>query len=270
MKILVTGGAGFIGSAVIRLAIARGHNVVNVDALTYAACLENVAPVAGDPGYAFEHVDIRDRAALDRIFAEHRPDVVMHLAAESHVDRSIDGPASFMETNILGQETINRRVVGDVKVGSGSSRSRRVGKLLIKGHGSRAPHFIEALEPQVVREGDACVFSAVVEGTPPPRVDWYWDLAAARVHAPHNPEGKSLIQESNKISKRYDALTGVCALMIRELTSQDLTNVVCVATNEAGKATSTANLVVVREYRWRTRCIVMFLCFSQASIDGAA
>lgn len=102
MKILVTGGAGFIGSAVIRLAIGRGHSVVNVDALTYAACLENVAPVAGDPGYAFEHADIRDRAALDRIFAEYQPDVVMHLAAESHVDRSIDGPGAFMETNILG------------------------------------------------------------------------------------------------------------------------------------------------------------------------
>lgn len=102
MKILVTGGAGFIGSAVIRLAIGRGHSVVNVDALTYAACLENVAPVAGDPGYAFEQADIRDRAALDRIFAEHQPDMVMHLAAESHVDRSIDGPGTFMETNILG------------------------------------------------------------------------------------------------------------------------------------------------------------------------
>lgn len=102
MKILVTGGAGFIGSAVVRLAIARGHGVINLDALTYAACLENLASVAGSPLYAFEHADIRDRAALDRIFAEHRPDVVMHLAAESHVDRSIDGPGTFMETNILG------------------------------------------------------------------------------------------------------------------------------------------------------------------------
>lgn len=102
MKILVTGGAGFIGSAVVRLAIGRGHDVVNVDALTYAACLENVAPVSQDPAYAFEHADIRDRDALNRIFAEHRPDIVMHLAAESHVDRSIDGPGEFMETNILG------------------------------------------------------------------------------------------------------------------------------------------------------------------------
>lgn len=102
MKILVTGGAGFIGSAVVRLAISRGHSVVNVDALTYAACLENVASVSGSPLHAFEHADIRDRAALDRIFARHRPHAVMHLAAESHVDRSIDGPRTFIETNIIG------------------------------------------------------------------------------------------------------------------------------------------------------------------------
>ena len=102
MKLLVTGGAGFIGSAVVRLAVARGHQVVNLDALTYAACLDNVAPVSGSPDYAFEHVDIRDRAALARVFAEHKPDAVMHLAAESHVDRSIDGPGDFIETNITG------------------------------------------------------------------------------------------------------------------------------------------------------------------------
>ncbi len=102
MKILVTGGAGFIGSAVVRRAVAAGHSVVNLDALTYAACLDNVASVADDPNYVFEHADIRDRAALDRIFADHAPDVVMHLAAESHVDRSIDGPATFIETNLLG------------------------------------------------------------------------------------------------------------------------------------------------------------------------
>ncbi|UWQ48158.1 dTDP-glucose 4,6-dehydratase [Leisingera aquaemixtae] len=102
MKLLVTGGAGFIGSAVVRLAIARGHQVVNLDALTYAACLDNVASVAESPGYAFEQADIRDRAALDTVFARHRPDAVMHLAAESHVDRSIDGPGDFIETNITG------------------------------------------------------------------------------------------------------------------------------------------------------------------------
>ncbi|WP_095588121.1 dTDP-glucose 4,6-dehydratase [Actibacterium ureilyticum] len=102
MKILVTGGAGFIGSAVVRLAVTRGRQVVNVDALTYAACLDNVAPVSGSPDYAFEHADIRDRGALDRIFATHKPDLVMHLAAESHVDRSIDGPGAFIETNVTG------------------------------------------------------------------------------------------------------------------------------------------------------------------------
>lgn len=102
MKILVTGGAGFIGSAVVRLAIGRGHQVVNLDALTYAACLENVASVAGSDLYRFEKADIRDRSALDRIFFEHTPDAVMHLAAESHVDRSIDGPGDFIETNITG------------------------------------------------------------------------------------------------------------------------------------------------------------------------
>ncbi|SDF95741.1 dTDP-glucose 4,6-dehydratase [Celeribacter baekdonensis] len=102
MKILITGGAGFIGSAVVRLAIARGHEVVNVDALTYAACLDNVASVSDSPLYAFEQVDIRNRAGLDTVFATHKPDVVMHLAAESHVDRSIDGPGDFIETNISG------------------------------------------------------------------------------------------------------------------------------------------------------------------------
>lgn len=102
MKLLLTGGAGFIGSAVVRLAVARGHEVVNVDALTYAACLENVASVADSPSYAFERADIRDQDALDRVFDIHRPDAVMHLAAESHVDRSIDGPGDFIETNING------------------------------------------------------------------------------------------------------------------------------------------------------------------------
>ena len=102
MKILVTGGAGFIGSAVVRRAIADGHEIVNLDVLTYAACLDNVASVSDAPGYAFEQVDICDRAAVDRVFAQHQPDAVMHLAAESHVDRSIDGPGTFIETNITG------------------------------------------------------------------------------------------------------------------------------------------------------------------------
>ncbi|MGX0977798.1 dTDP-glucose 4,6-dehydratase [Roseovarius sp. MBR-51] len=102
MRLLVTGGAGFIGSAVVRHAVARGYEVVNLDALTYAACLDNVASVAQSPRYSFVHADIRDRAALDRVFADHAPEAVLHLAAESHVDRSIDGPGTFVETNITG------------------------------------------------------------------------------------------------------------------------------------------------------------------------
>lgn len=102
MKILVTGGAGFIGSAVIRRAISDGHEVVNVDALTYAACLDNVALVADTPGYSFEQADIRDADAMAAILDRHRPDAIMHLAAESHVDRSIDGPAAFIDTNVTG------------------------------------------------------------------------------------------------------------------------------------------------------------------------
>ena len=106
MKLLITGGAGFIGSAVVRQAVAAGHEVVNLDALTYAACLDNVASVSGLPSYSFAQADIRDRAAVDRVFSQHRPDAVMHLAAESHVDRSIDGPGEFIETNITGTYTL--------------------------------------------------------------------------------------------------------------------------------------------------------------------
>jgi dTDP-glucose 4,6-dehydratase len=106
MKLMVTGGAGFIGSAVVRLAVARGHAVVNVDKLTYAACLDNVAPVAASDLYSFEQADICDRAAMDRILSDHRPDAILHLAAESHVDRSIDGPGSFIDTNITGTYTL--------------------------------------------------------------------------------------------------------------------------------------------------------------------
>lgn len=102
MTVVITGGAGFTGSAVVRQAVAAGYEVVNLDALTYASCLENVASVKDDPAYVFEHVDIRDRGALDTVFATHRPDAVMHLAAESHVDRSIDGPGGFIDTSIVG------------------------------------------------------------------------------------------------------------------------------------------------------------------------
>ncbi|MDB2683573.1 dTDP-glucose 4,6-dehydratase [Alphaproteobacteria bacterium] len=102
MKILVTGGLGFIGSAVVRLAIARGHSVVNVDKMTYSACLGNVASVADHINYKFEKVDIRDEKSLNAIFAKYAPDTIMHLAAESHVDRSIDGPEDFIDTNVKG------------------------------------------------------------------------------------------------------------------------------------------------------------------------
>jgi dTDP-glucose 4,6-dehydratase len=106
MKILVTGGAGFIGSAVVRRAIRDGHHIVNLDRLTYAGNLANVAEVAGSPHYAFEQADICDRPAVDAILARHEPDAIMHLAAESHVDRSIDGPAAFIRTNIIGTYTM--------------------------------------------------------------------------------------------------------------------------------------------------------------------
>lgn len=106
MKLLVTGAAGFIGSAVARLAVARGHTVISLDALTYAGCLDNLASLDGNPQHVFERADIRDRAALDRILAAHRPDAVMHLAAESHVDRSIDGPGTFIDTNVGGTFTL--------------------------------------------------------------------------------------------------------------------------------------------------------------------
>lgn len=107
MKIIVTGGAGFIGSAVIRHIIRNTTDqVVNVDKLTYAGNLRSLAEVSSDPRYAFERVDICDRAEVERVFSEHQPDAVMHLAAESHVDRSIDGPAAFIETNIVGTYTL--------------------------------------------------------------------------------------------------------------------------------------------------------------------
>ncbi|MEX0387373.1 dTDP-glucose 4,6-dehydratase [Spiribacter onubensis] len=107
MKVLITGGAGFIGSALIRHLRARQlAEVVNVDALTYAGNPESLPGLDVDPGYRFEKVDIRDREALERVFREHRPDAVMHLAAESHVDRSILGPAVFVDTNVVGTQTL--------------------------------------------------------------------------------------------------------------------------------------------------------------------
>ncbi|HHJ4502209.1 dTDP-glucose 4,6-dehydratase [Raoultella ornithinolytica] len=107
MKIIVTGGAGFIGSAVVRHIIKDTKDeVVVVDSLTYAGNLESLKEVNGSPRFKFEKVNICDRAELDRVFNEQQPDAVMHLAAESHVDRSIDGPAEFIETNIIGTYTM--------------------------------------------------------------------------------------------------------------------------------------------------------------------
>lgn len=106
-KILITGGAGFIGSALVRYIINETSDaVVVVDKLTYAGNLMSLAPVAQSERFAFEKVDICDRAELARVFTEYQPDCVMHLAAESHVDRSIDGPAAFIETNIVGTYTL--------------------------------------------------------------------------------------------------------------------------------------------------------------------
>jgi dTDP-glucose 4,6-dehydratase len=107
MKLLVTGGAGFIGSAVIRhILTSTGDEVVNLDKLTYAGNLESLAEASNSDRYTFEQVDICNREELDRVLAQYQPDAIMHLAAESHVDRSIDGPAEFIETNIVGTYTL--------------------------------------------------------------------------------------------------------------------------------------------------------------------
>ncbi|HDY8629604.1 TPA: dTDP-glucose 4,6-dehydratase, partial [Klebsiella pneumoniae] len=107
MKILVTGGAGFIGSAVVRHIIDNTHDEVRViDCLTYAGNLESLAPVSGNERYSFSQTDITDAKSVAEQFSEFRPDIVMHLAAESHVDRSIDGPAAFIQTNLIGTFTL--------------------------------------------------------------------------------------------------------------------------------------------------------------------
>ena len=103
MRILITGGAGFIGSALIRHLIRHTeHEVLNLDKLTYAGNLESLAEVANSPRYRFVRADIADSALVTQTLAEFQPDAIMHLAAESHVDRSIDGPAAFIQTNIVG------------------------------------------------------------------------------------------------------------------------------------------------------------------------
>lgn len=102
MRLLITGGAGFIGSAVVRLAISKGYEVINLDALAYAASLSNLDLVSGSEKYTFVQANICDKETLNAIFSEHRPDAILHLAAETHVDRSIDAPRAFVETNIVG------------------------------------------------------------------------------------------------------------------------------------------------------------------------
>ncbi|GAB4181472.1 MAG: dTDP-glucose 4,6-dehydratase [Thalassobaculales bacterium] len=123
MKVLVTGGAGFIGSAVVRLAVRSGWQVVNLDKLTYAANLASVAPVSNSPGYVLERADICDAAAVRAIFQRHRPDAVMHLAAESHVDRSIDGPGAFIQTNLVGTYTMLAEALAYWKGLEGAARA---------------------------------------------------------------------------------------------------------------------------------------------------
>ncbi len=125
MRIIVTGGAGFIGSAVCRYLVGeRGIEVVNVDKLTYAANLQSLIPIADRPGYRFVKADICDRAAMEAVFAEARPDAIMHLAAESHVDRSITGSADFIRTNIVGTHTLLEAARGYWERLTGEARER--------------------------------------------------------------------------------------------------------------------------------------------------
>jgi dTDP-glucose 4,6-dehydratase len=105
-RVLVTGGAGFIGSALVRHLVARGYQVANLDKLTYSGNLQSLRSVEGDPNYHFHRADIRDREQVESILAAEQPDAIMHLAAETHVERSIDGPAPFVETNVVGTFTL--------------------------------------------------------------------------------------------------------------------------------------------------------------------
>src|SRR5690348_12475306 len=125
MKIVVTGGAGFIGSAVCRLFVGElGADVLNVDKLTYAANLASLKTVEADPRYRFQPADIADGPAMAGLFASFEPDAVLHLAAESHVDRSIDGPGEFIKTNIEGTYTLLQAALGYWR-GLPAERARR-------------------------------------------------------------------------------------------------------------------------------------------------
>ena len=122
LKVLVTGGAGFIGSAVCRLYAGEGHDVVNLDALTYAADPRSVGEAAATPGYRFVHADVAEAAAVAAALAEHGPDAVLHLAAESHVDRSITGPGAFVHTNVVGTLTLLQAALEHWRGLSGEAR----------------------------------------------------------------------------------------------------------------------------------------------------
>lgn len=124
MTLLITGGSGFIGSALCRMAIARGERVVNVDALTYAANQASLAPIADHKNYSFEQVDIRDDDAVSSVIAQYRPRAILHLAAESHVDRSIDGPSAFIETNVMGTFNLLQAARAHFETLSGSEKEQ--------------------------------------------------------------------------------------------------------------------------------------------------
>jgi dTDP-glucose 4,6-dehydratase len=111
-RVLVTGGAGFIGSALVRHLVESGYEVVNLDKLTYSGNLESLRAVEDSPGHSFHRADLCDRAAVDRVLEEEQPDAIMHLAAETHVDRSIDGPAPFVATNVVGTFTLLEAALG--------------------------------------------------------------------------------------------------------------------------------------------------------------
>jgi len=111
-RLLITGGAGFIGSNLVRLMLSRGHQILNADKLTYAGNLQSLKDVERHPGYQFVRVDITDAKAIEKIIASYQPDAIMHLAAESHVDRSIDGPRQFVETNVLGTFNLLQSALG--------------------------------------------------------------------------------------------------------------------------------------------------------------